>query len=112
MNKIFDIDDQGFKLKTFRKINFLLNKILSGIEFDFAFSDEKGYNRNLSPSCSEVIFHNINDGSIYLRINLQTLEIDSLQELLIYIKLIESIIYEKVDYLQISREIKLIKLFN
>jgi hypothetical protein len=112
MNQIFGEEDHNFKLTTFRKITFLINKVLSGLSFDFAFTDDKGYNRNLNPACSEVIFHDVDSGTIYLKIGLQNLEIDSLQELSKYEDLIKRIIYDKLDYQQILREIKLIDLLD
>jgi len=111
MNQIFDEEDRSkFKLKTFRRISYLLNKI--NLICDFAFVDDSGYNRNLNPGCKEVVFYDIEIGSIYLKIDLQTLEIDSIQEISKYLDLIRSIIYDKLDITQIEREYKLINIIN
>lgn len=110
MNPIFGEEDKSFKLTTFRKITHLLNKI--DLFCDFAFTDESGYNRHLSPSCSDSIFHDIETGNIYVRLNLHTLELDLLQEISKYKDLILSIIYNKIDYKQIEREIKLIQILD
>lgn len=109
-NPIFGEEDNNFKLTTFRKINHLLNRL--DLFCDFGFTDESGYNRHLNPGCIDVFFHHIESGNIYLKINLQTIEIDALQEIEKFKDLIRSIIYDKIDYQQIDREIKLIQILD
>jgi hypothetical protein len=110
IHSIFNENDKNFKLSTFRKITYLLNKI--SLFCDFAFTDEDGYNRHLNPGCVDVIFHHIESGDIHLRINIHSLEIESTPEVEKYIDLIKSIIYNKIDYIQIDREIKLISILD
>lgn len=110
MNPIFNEDDKNFKLLTFRKISFLLSRV--DINNDFSFVDSSGFNRQLNPDCIEVVFFDFMEGDIFIRINLQSVEIDVEQSLEKYKKLIRSIIFDKIDFTQISREIKLINLLD
>ena len=110
MNSIFNEDDRNFKLTTFRRISYLLSKI--DIFNDFAFTDISGFNRHLNPSCIEVVFHDVETGHVFVRINLDSLEIDILHDLEKYRELIRSIIYDKLDFTQIERELKIIQVLE